>query len=65
MSDIAWHELLRLGLSELRLSPDAFWKLTPQELMLMSGRDGQGARVLDRQAMEDLMAQFPDEVKDR
>ena len=64
MSDVAWGELLRLGLSEMRLSPDVFWGLTPRELMLMSGHDGQGARVLDRQAMENLMAQFPDDVKD-
>jgi len=60
MSGVAWDALLRLGLGDLGLPPDVFWSLTPVELMLMSGRNGPGAQLFDRQAMDSLMAQYPD-----
>ena len=64
MSGVAWDELLKLGLGDLGLSPDVFWSLTPVELMLLSGRSSHGAPVLDRKALDALMAEFPDEEDD-
>ncbi len=54
-----WPALMRAGLQHLRLSPDAFWALTPAELLLMLGLDGRGA--LDRTGLDRLLAAYPDE----
>ena len=59
MSRVAWPELMRLGLTRLRLEPDVFWDLTPVELMLMAGGGG-GREALTRGGLEDLVARFPD-----
>ena len=56
---IAWGQLMRLGLGRLRLSPEAFWALTPAELMLMAGLDG-GARPMRRADLSALAARYPD-----
>ena len=39
MSLIDWPGLIRAGLVDLRLSPEAFWRLTPVELRIMLGVD--------------------------
>ena len=39
MSRIDWPGLLRAGLYELRLTPEAFWRLTPIELKIMLGAE--------------------------
>ena len=54
---------MRLGLVDLRLRPDQFWALTPAELMLMAGVDGDVAS-LSRAGFADLAASFPDEIKE-
>ena len=56
---------MRLGMVELRLSPDRFWALTPAELMLMAGV-GAGGEVasLSRAGFADLAASFPDRIKE-
>ena len=54
---------MRLGLVDLRLSPDRFWALTPAELMLMAGGGGEVAS-LSRAGFSDLAASFPDGVKE-
>ena len=54
-----WAGLMRAGLQGLRLTPDAFWRLTPAELALMLGQAG-GVRPLSRGGLEDLMRAFPD-----
>lgn len=59
MSGIAWSDLMRFGLGDLRLPPEVFWSLTPVELMLMAGTDTT-APVLDRAGLDALMAAFPD-----
>ena len=61
MSGLDWPGLMRAGLHELRLTPDAFWALTPRELAVMLGRDGQSP--LNREALAALMAAHPDEGK--
>ena len=54
-----WAELLRLGLTRLRLSPQAFWALTPVELMLMLGPEAR-LRPLDKTGLQALLEAYPD-----
>ena len=61
MSKVNWAALMRLGLVELRLSPERFWALTPAELMLMAGAGGEMAS-LSRAGFVDLSASFPDKI---
>jgi uncharacterized phage protein (TIGR02216 family) len=62
MSDrIDWKALLRLGLRDMRLQPDAFWRLTPAEFLLMAGIGS--AAPMTRSGLQALQAQFPDETK--
>ena len=58
MTRVQWPALLRFGLVELRLSPEAFWQLTPAELTLMAGQGG-GA-VMSRAGLDALIQKFPD-----
>ena len=58
MTRFDWPALMRLGLGQLRLTPNQFWALTPAELALMSGLDGQAA--MDRAGLSELMAKYPD-----
>lgn len=64
MSSIDWAGLLRVGLFELRLAPDVFWRLTPIELKIMLGAEGT-APALTRARLEELAAAFPDGRKAR
>jgi uncharacterized phage protein (TIGR02216 family) len=59
-----WPALMRLGLRDLRLHPRDFWALTPMELMIMAGLEGQPA-PLTRARLEELAARYPDAVKGR
>jgi uncharacterized phage protein (TIGR02216 family) len=54
--------LLRIALTELRLTPDVFWRLTPAEFMQMTGRD-LNQRPMGRRRLEELAAAFPDQDK--
>jgi uncharacterized phage protein (TIGR02216 family) len=64
MSGIDWPGLLRAGLFELRLTPEAFWRLTPIELKIMLGAENT-APALTRARLEELAAAFPDGRKAR
>jgi uncharacterized phage protein (TIGR02216 family) len=59
MRRLDWAGLMRAGLVGLRLTPEAFWRLTPAELMLMLGLSG-GSAPLGRARLEDLLRAFPD-----
>ena len=59
---IDWPGLMRAGMFGLRLTPDAFWRLTPVELKIMLGAE-LGAPALTRTRLEELAAAFPDERK--
>lgn len=59
MSPVAWPKLMHLGMVELGLKPDEFWKLTPAELFLLAGF-GSATSALDRAGFESLLARFPD-----
>lgn len=54
-----WASLMALGLRELRLSPDEFWRLSPRELFACLG--GSPQQGLPRAVLNELMEQFPDE----
>jgi len=49
------------GLGVLRLSPDAFWRMTPRELAAAMGTVfGHPDAPLDRMGFDALRARFPD-----
>ena len=50
------------GLGVLRLSPDAFWRMTPRELAAaMEPAIGPRAAALDHASFAALRARFPDD----
>lgn len=59
MTLIDWPGLLRVGLRDLRLAPEAFWRLTPIELKIMLGADGESP-ALTRARLEEMAAAYPD-----
>jgi uncharacterized phage protein (TIGR02216 family) len=59
MSGMDWPGLMRVGLHGLRLAPEQFWRLTPQELRVMLGEPTAPA-TLTRARLEDLARAFPD-----
>jgi len=50
---------MRAGLFGLRLPPDAFWRLTPIELMTMLGLGAREA-PMGRARLEELARAYPD-----
>ena len=62
MKGFDWAALLRAGLRGASLSPEAFWRLTPVELLLMLGVEA-GAAPLTRARLADLVRAFPDQRK--
>ncbi len=62
MTAFPWGEAMGFGLGVLRLSPDAFWRMTPRELAAAHAALA-GRRVVapGRDAMAAMMARFPDE----
>lgn len=57
-----WAELMALGLGHLRLAPDAFWAMSPRELFAAAGV--RLSSPMGREALDELLARFPDEVDD-
>jgi len=57
-----WAGLMRRGLQDLRLSPEAFWRLTPVELLTMLGAAG-GPPAMTRARLEELARAYPDDVE--
>jgi uncharacterized phage protein (TIGR02216 family) len=52
---------MSFGLGVLRLSPDAFWRMTPRELAIAARAIfGAAPAPLDRSTFFDLMKRFPD-----
>lgn len=61
----AWDEAIGFGLGLLRLSPDAFWRMTPRELArAIETVTGRAAAPLARTTLLDLMTRFPDGERD-
>ena len=63
-SDVApfpWDRAMAIGLGVLRLSPDAFWRMTPREFAAaLRGLYGEPTARIDRASLEALAARFPD-----
>lgn len=58
---LPWARLIGFGLGILRLSPAAFWSMTPRELLhAAEAVMGPCAAPLDRAGLADLMQRFPD-----
>lgn len=61
MTPFPWRQAIGFGLGVLRLSPDAFWRLTPRELAHAAEAVlGPAPAAPDRSALEALMRRFPD-----
>jgi len=54
-----WADVYRLGVLELRLSPNDFWTLTPRELAVLLGSMPAGQRTM-RAELVSLMNLYPD-----
>jgi len=55
-----WSEAIGFGLGILRLSPEAFWKMTPRELSLaIAAATGRSAPI-ERGTFEQMMTRYPD-----
>jgi uncharacterized phage protein (TIGR02216 family) len=60
MRPFPWDEAIGFGLGVLRLSPAAFWAMTPRELALAITAATGGATPLQRSDLTDLMTRYPD-----
>jgi uncharacterized phage protein (TIGR02216 family) len=54
-----WASVLRFGLGHLRLSPEAFWRLSLIELNALAGA-GDRHETTSRASLQALMALYPD-----
>ena len=60
-----WRQAMAVGFGVLRLSPDAFWRMTPREFAAaLRALYGEPAAPLDRAAFDALRARFPDGAND-
>lgn len=56
-----WADAIGFGFGVLRLSPDAFWRMTPRELAhAVRVRNGAPVTPIGRALLLDLMTRFPD-----
>jgi uncharacterized phage protein (TIGR02216 family) len=56
-----WKQAIGFGLGILRLSPEAFWRMTPRELAYaVEAVTGSPQQPIDRPTFADLMTRFPD-----
>jgi uncharacterized phage protein (TIGR02216 family) len=62
MQPFPWKDAIGFGLGVLRLSPEAFWRMTPRVLAAaIEAVRGPATARLDRAGLYDLMRRFPDE----
>jgi uncharacterized phage protein (TIGR02216 family) len=54
-----WRAALRLASRQMALSPEAFWRLSLAEWRALA--EAPSAPVLDRAALDALIARFPDD----
>jgi uncharacterized phage protein (TIGR02216 family) len=61
MKPFPWDEAMAFGFGVLRLSPEAFWRMTPRELAhAVAGVRGRGTAPLARGELDELIKRFPD-----
>lgn len=61
MKPFPWDDAIGFGIGVLRLSPDAFWRMTPRELALALRAHGGGAEPMPRAVFDALHERFPDQ----
>jgi uncharacterized phage protein (TIGR02216 family) len=65
MTPFPWAQAMQFGFGVLKLSPDAFWRMTPRELAeAITAVRGPVAAPLDRDGLNALMRRFPDRAED-
>jgi uncharacterized phage protein (TIGR02216 family) len=58
-----WEQAIGFGLGILRLTPEAFWRMTPRELAhAIEAVVGARPRPMDRDRFADLMRRYPDQI---
>ena len=61
MTPFPWTHAIGFGFGVLRLSPQAFWQMTPREFALaVEAVLGPRAAPLERARLEQLMRRYPD-----
>ena len=63
MTRFDWHGLMRVGIGQLGLAPEVFWRLTPAELRILAGPDQAGPEPFTRARLDALVQAFPDRMK--
>ncbi len=65
MTPFPWEAAMQVGFGVLKLSPDAFWRMTPRELAAaMTALRGGTRETIDRARLDELMQRFPDREVD-
>ncbi|UGV26099.1 phage tail assembly chaperone [Rhodopseudomonas boonkerdii] len=65
MTPFPWQAAMQIGFGVLRLSPEAFWRMTPRELAAaMTMLRGAMPEPIDRARLDDMMRRFPDREVD-
>jgi uncharacterized phage protein (TIGR02216 family) len=54
-----WGRFMQLGLGQLHLSPEQFWRSSPREIAAAFGSPPQPKML--RQSLDDLMKSYPDD----
>ncbi|MGA7972553.1 MAG: rcc01693 family protein [Pseudolabrys sp.] len=63
MQAFPWQQAIGFGLGVLRLSPEAFWRMTPRELAYAIEAVTGHTSPLDRESLAQLMKSYPDELR--
>jgi uncharacterized phage protein (TIGR02216 family) len=63
MTRLDWPGLMRVGIGQLGLAPEVFWRLTPAELHMLAGPDQPGPVPFTRARLDALVQAFPDRMK--
>lgn len=65
MTPFPWAAAMKVGFGVLKLSPDAFWRMTPRELAAaITALRGGAAEPMRRAQLNELMQRFPDREMD-
>lgn len=57
---IKWQELMKIGIGTLRLNPETFWKMTPQEFQAILESYSLDKGSFGLEDLKILQQQFPD-----
>jgi len=63
MQPFPWKQAIGFGLGVLRLSPEAFWRMTPRELAYAIEAASGRRAPLDRSSLQQLMQRYPDDIR--